>query len=138
MRTSTASDKRVFLHVGGSNRATEKAVIESVLGRRPGVLLVEANPVAQTATITYDPQRTSIAELRRWVEECGLHCAGQSVPSHVCDPMIEPGDAGPRASSESTTAHAGHADISTAPAESVASPTRRWVTEETPACRWTT
>jgi P-type Cu2+ transporter len=78
------------LHVGGLGWASEKAVVERVLGRRPGVRLVEANPVSQTATVTFDTARTSVAELRRWVEECGYHCAGQSVPSHVCDPMAEP------------------------------------------------
>jgi Cu2+-exporting ATPase len=88
----------VVLHTGGLNWASEKAVVEAVLGRRPGVLEVKANPVAQTATVTYDPEGTSIAELRRWIEECGLHCAGQSVPTHVCDPMAEP-----------DYAHAGHA-----------------------------
>jgi P-type Cu2+ transporter len=78
------------LHVGGLNWASEKAVVERVLGRRPGVRLVEANPVAQTATVTFDTAQTSVAELRRWVQECGYHCAGQSVPSHVCDPLAEP------------------------------------------------
>ncbi|MBY0395246.1 MAG: heavy metal translocating P-type ATPase, partial [Thermoleophilia bacterium] len=68
-------------------------MVEEVLGRRPGVLAVEANPVAQTATVTYDPAATTVAELRRWVEECGFHCAGRSVPGHVCDPLAEPGEA---------------------------------------------
>jgi Cu2+-exporting ATPase len=80
----------VVLHTGGLNWASEKAIVEAVLGRRPGVQAVEANPVAQTATVTYDTERTSVAELRRWVEECGLHCAGQSVPTHVCDALAEP------------------------------------------------
>jgi Cu2+-exporting ATPase len=31
-----------------------------------------------------------VAELRRWVEDCGFHCAGQSVPEHICDPLMEP------------------------------------------------
>src|SRR4051794_4414519 len=75
------------LHVGGLNWASEKAVVEQVLGRRPGVRLVEANPVSQTATVTFDTAQTSVAGLRRWVEECGYHCAGQSVPEHICDPM---------------------------------------------------
>ena len=56
----------------------------------PGVLEVEANPVAQTATVTYDPSRTSVAELAGWVRDCGYHCAGQSVPDHICDPLAEP------------------------------------------------
>jgi P-type Cu2+ transporter len=80
----------VVLHVGGPSWASEKAVVEQALGRRPGVRLVEANPVSQTATVTFDTAQTSVAELRQWVEECGYHCAGQSVPSHVCDPMTEP------------------------------------------------
>lgn len=80
----------VVLHTGGLNWASEKAVVESVLGRRPGVGSVDANPVSQTATLTFDTAKTSVAELRRWVEECGLHCAGQSVPTHACDAMEEP------------------------------------------------
>lgn len=44
----------------------------------------------QTATVTYDPDRTSVVELSKWVRDCGYHCAGRSVPEHVCDPMSEP------------------------------------------------
>ena len=80
----------VVLHVGGLTWASEKAVAEAALLRRPGVQAVEANPVAQTATVTFDSARTSVAELRRWVLACGCQCAGQSVPSHLCDPMAEP------------------------------------------------
>jgi Cu2+-exporting ATPase len=69
---------------------SEKAVVEAVLGRRPGVERVEANPVSQTATVVYDPTQTSLADLRRCVEECGLHSDGQSVPEHICDPLMEP------------------------------------------------
>jgi Cu2+-exporting ATPase len=67
--------------------ASEKAIVEGVLGSRPGVLAVEANPVSQTATVTFDSARTSVADLRQWVTECGYHCSGESVPLHVCDPM---------------------------------------------------
>src|SRR5262245_10872359 len=80
----------VILHVGGLYRGSETAVVGAVLGRRPGGVRVEADPVAQTATVTYDAGRTSVAEVRQWVEACGYHCAGQSVPTHVCDPMAEP------------------------------------------------
>ncbi|MEU2266680.1 heavy metal translocating P-type ATPase [Streptomyces olindensis] len=70
--------------------ASQQSTVAAVLGRRPGVLEVEVNPVAQSATVVFDPRRTSLAELRRWGTECGYHCAGQVVPSHVCDPMAEP------------------------------------------------
>ena len=78
------------LHVGGLHYASEKAVVEGALGRRPGVLEVEANPVAQTATVMFDPAVTSVVVLRGWVQECGYHCAGRSVPGHICDPLSEP------------------------------------------------
>ena len=62
--------------------------MEAILGRRPGVLAVDANPVAQTAMVTFDPTRTSIVNLRDWIRDCGYHCAGQSVPEHICDPLV--------------------------------------------------
>ncbi|HZA80864.1 MAG TPA: heavy metal translocating P-type ATPase, partial [Actinomycetes bacterium] len=80
----------VILDVRPILRGSEKAVVEAKLGRRPGVERVEANPVAQTATVVFDPAQTSLADLRRWVEECGLHSVGQSVPNHICDPLMEP------------------------------------------------
>jgi P-type Cu2+ transporter len=97
----------VVLDVHPMLRGSEKAVVEAKLGRRPGVERVEANPVAQTATVTYDLGQTSLAELRRWVQECGLHCAGQSVPEHICDPLMEP---------EPPDAHGQHAATVEAPA----------------------
>jgi Cu2+-exporting ATPase len=44
--------------------------------------------------VTFDPAVTSLEELREWVRDCGYHCAGQSVPGHVCDPMALPADSG--------------------------------------------
>ena len=102
------------LHVGGMYRGSEKAVVEQVLGHRPGVISVEANPVGQTATVTFDTSKTSVAELRRWVEDCGFHCAGQSVPEHICDPLMEPDPA--------PATHPGHAmaaELSAAPPEHI-------------------
>ena len=94
--------------------------MESALARRPGVLSVEANAAAQTATVAYDPAVTSVHELRRWVEACGFHCAGQSVPGHICDPLTEAdGPAGPadevaagRAQDAHGHGHGGHAGMS--------------------------
>jgi P-type Cu2+ transporter len=110
------------LHVGELHYATEKAVVERVLANRPGVVCVEANPVAQTATVEYDPATTSIEALHRWVEECGYHCAGRSVPGHVCDPLAEeardapvPDDAAAtRAEHAHGHGHGGHAGMSMA------------------------
>jgi Cu2+-exporting ATPase len=86
---ATAQRETVVLHTGGLHYASEKAVVERKLGAQPGVLTVEANPVAQTATVEYDPASTNVAALKQWVEECGYHCAGRSTPGHVCDPLAD-------------------------------------------------
>ena len=52
--TSASSVETAVLHVGGLHYASEKSVVERVLANRPGVVDVEANPVAQTATVTFD------------------------------------------------------------------------------------
>ncbi len=105
----TAAPERVVLHVGGLHYASEKAVVERALGAQPGVRAVEANPVAQTATVEFDPDRTSVEELRRWVEECGYHCAGRSVPGHICDPLAQTEPLAP-AHDHAATDRADHAD----------------------------
>jgi Cu2+-exporting ATPase len=84
--------RTVVLQTAGILRASSSQIVEARLARRPGVVAVEANPVSQTATVTYDPEQTSVAELRRWVIECGYHCAGQSVPDHICDPAADHSD----------------------------------------------
>ncbi len=116
--TVSPAPHTVVLHVGDLQYATEKAVVEQVLARRPGVMAVDANPVAQTATVEFDPAVTSVEELRGWVEDCGYHCAGQSTPGHVCDPLVDP-DHGPhdhaaveRADDAHGHGHGGHAGMS--------------------------
>jgi P-type Cu2+ transporter len=97
------------LHVRGLHYASEKAVVERVLAHRPGVARVEANPVALSATVEYDPATTSVEALQRWVEECGYHCAGRSVPGHICDPLAEEGRDAP-AHDHAAVERADHAD----------------------------
>ncbi len=123
MATATAHRHRsVVLHVGGLHYASQKAVVERVLENRTGVVAVDANPVAQTATVEYDPAATSVEALRQWVEECGFHCAGRSVPGHVCDPLADEGHDAPthdhaaaaRAEQAHGHGHGGHAGMSMA------------------------
>jgi Cu2+-exporting ATPase len=99
-------------------RASEKAVVETAIGRRPGVTEVEANPVAQTATVVYDPAVTSVEELRQWIIDCGYHCGGQSVPEHLCDPLMDPdhpaGEPTEKRAPEEAMGHGGHGEMSMA------------------------
>ena len=110
------TQETAVLHVGGLHYASEKSVVERVLGNRRGVLAVDANPVAQTATVTFDPSEASVEDLRAWVEECGYHCAGRSVPGHLCDPLAEANahrhDDAAVERAERAHGHGGHAGMS--------------------------
>ena len=99
--------------VRGLRFASEKNVVEAALGRRPGVLAVSANPTAQTATVTFDQGETSVGDISGWVRECGFHCAGMSVPNHVCEPLPEI-DAGHRHGHVPVASAAVDGDVSTA------------------------
>ena len=80
------SDKTqtAVMEVAGVHWASSKSITEASLSRRPGVVRVEANPVSQSANVTFDPEVTSIADLTEWIRDCG---SGRSVPEHICDPM---------------------------------------------------
>ncbi len=108
MSTGTRTATTLVLHVGRQFRASEKTVAESAISRLPGVAEVTANPVAQTATVTYDPDVISLGQLRRRVEACGFECAGASVPSCICDPLHEP-DTPERAHGPAAAGRAEHA-----------------------------
>lgn len=85
--TTTQSPSRretVTIQVGGMQFASEKPKVESYLSELTGVNAVNVNPVSQTATVTFDPTVTNADELRERVVECGYHCAGESLPEHLC------------------------------------------------------
>ncbi len=105
--------RTAVLRVGGLHWATSAASVETTLLRRPGVMSVQANAANQTATVSYDSTRTSVAELSKWVRDCGFHCAGRSVPEHICDPMSEPAEPGAGAPApEPLAGDGGHAAMS--------------------------
>ena len=83
---TTTPGLTVILELDGLHWASEKNTVEAALRRRPGVVRVLANPVAQTATVMYDPSLTKVEDLAGWVRDCGFHCRGESVPDHLCPP----------------------------------------------------
>ncbi len=102
-----ASGATVVLDASGQWSAGEGRSVERGLRGRPGVLAAAANSVAQTVTVSYDPAVTSPRALREWVLECGYHCAGESVPKHICTPL-------PAAPVRVAGGHAGHGGMSMA------------------------
>lgn len=117
--TASPAAAEATLHVGGLMGVMDGRGVERRLAARPGVLHIQANALNQTATVRYDPARTTLADLERFVVECGYHCSGRSVPGHVCDPEEEP--AHPEAHAPDAdhaamahTGHGGHAGMSLA------------------------
>ncbi|MDE2626257.1 MAG: copper-translocating P-type ATPase [Burkholderiales bacterium] len=72
--------------VGGLLSSMSARGVEKQLAQLPGVAAVQANAVAGTASVSFDPERISADAVRRAIEECGYHCAGESVPNHLCTP----------------------------------------------------
>jgi Cu2+-exporting ATPase len=104
--------RRAVLEVSGVHWASSKDGVERVLGRRDGVKAVDANPLAQTATVTYDPEVTSPEQLAAWIRDCGYHCSGRSVPLHICDaPEEAPQESQPH--DHAGDAHHGHDAMTT-------------------------
>jgi P-type Cu2+ transporter len=109
------------IELRGVQWATQKNQVEAILGRRPGVVSVDANPVAQTASVQFDPSVTSLADLQGWIWDCGYHCSGRSVPAHLCDPMAKPSLSG--SGHDESSGVDGHTHHTTnQPANKVASP----------------
>ena len=72
--------------VGGLLSSMSARGVEKQLAQLPGVAAVQANAVAGNASVSFDPERISADAVRRAIEECGYHCAGESVPQHLCAP----------------------------------------------------
>jgi Cu2+-exporting ATPase len=121
MNPAATTEATAVIEASGMLRASEKAVVEAAIGRRRGVKSVDANPVSQTATVSYDPSETSLEDLRRWVTECGYHCSGQSVPGHICDPMLEPAPAAAADAAAAPHVHE-HAAAEPGPEDAMRSP----------------
>ena len=90
-RGMTGKQSTAVLEVSGVQWASEEA--EAVLSRRPGVLGVEPIPVAQTATVTYDPDQTSVAELAGWVRIAVTTVPASRFPSTSAIPWPSPAHA---------------------------------------------
>ena len=107
MTTTTPELRTEVLDLGGLRYASQKAAVEASLGRRPGVVEVDANPATLTATVTFDASAVTLEDLRAWIRDCGFHCDGYSVPGHICDPMT--GDSPARSADEGHDVHDMHA-----------------------------
>jgi Cu2+-exporting ATPase len=82
--------KTVTIEVGDLLSALSALGVEKQLARLPGVHKAEVNYVASSATVVYDETATDLKTIKARVRECGYHCAGESLPRHVCMPEDPP------------------------------------------------
>lgn len=61
-------------------------MLEKRIARIPGVREVNASYPSQSVTVSYDESRIDASELAEAIRECGLHCRGEVLPRHVCEP----------------------------------------------------
>lgn len=102
----------ITLQTGGMQFASEKSKVESFLGRIEGVFSVEANPVAQTATVSFDSAVVTAGRLRDLIVECGYHCAGESLPHHMCYSEAARPEDGESRSPHAVMGHGSHGEMS--------------------------
>lgn len=72
------------LEVKGLFEVLDHLGVEKRIGALAGVHRAEANPASGSVSVHYDPSVTSEGALRDEVRDCGYHCRGEMVPTHVC------------------------------------------------------
>jgi Cu2+-exporting ATPase len=95
--------RTVLLGVEDISCPSGQAVLESALGRRPGVLEVSANWATQTAAVRYDPEATDPDVLSEWIEHAGCRCTGELSPQNVTTAVSAPPDHGDHDGPTATT-----------------------------------
>ena len=75
--------------IGGLLSSMSARGVEKQVSRLPGVSAVQVNSVTGAASVTFDPAFTSVEAIRTKIQECGYHCAGESLPRHVCASHVD-------------------------------------------------
>jgi len=103
--------KTTVIHLEGIESVLSPAGVEKQLCRHPGVHQVETNFMTGTATVYHD-ESVTLADVKRYVAECGYACSGECQPEHMCKPG-DPPDVVMAQAGHDVAAHADH--IMTAP-----------------------
>jgi Cu2+-exporting ATPase len=96
------------VEVGGLLQVLDGELVARQLTDLPGVHSANVNYVSGTATLSFDAERTSLADIEARVRECGYHCGGEVLPAHVCATgvaSLHANHAQPRRAAHDETAH---------------------------------
>jgi Cu2+-exporting ATPase len=100
--------KSTTIEVGQLVSTLSAVGVQKQLASLPGVHHADVNYVAGSATVHYDETKTSLQALRQRVVDCGYHCGGEMLPTHVCDPSAKKSPADAHAGHAKHAGHAGH------------------------------
>jgi Cu2+-exporting ATPase len=81
--------KTATFDVGGMLSMLDYQGVEKQIGRMAGVRRVTASIASSSATVEFDEAVTSAEALTNKINECGFHCAGEVMPSHICELNLE-------------------------------------------------
>ena len=101
----------VTVDVGGLLQVLDSELIAQQLKKLPGVHEARVNYASGSATVSFDPGQTSVADITNRIRECGHHCHGEILPAHVCAKdsggamTIPPGAHGAHGASERASNH---------------------------------
>jgi P-type Cu2+ transporter len=70
--------------VGGLFQVLDSTLVARQLERLPGVHQVRVNYASGSATVSFDPSRTKLSDIEARIRECGYHCGGEMLPTHLC------------------------------------------------------
>jgi len=96
MKTST-------IEVGELVSTLSAAGVGRQLSTLPGVHHADVNYVAGSATVHYDESQVTLDAIQQRVIDCGYHCRGELVPTHVCAPADH------KTTGDGRAGHTGHA-----------------------------
>ena len=75
--------KSTTLDVGGTVSVLDYQCVEKQLRQLRGIHQAASNPASNSVSVEYDEAKISVPEIKNRIRECGFHCAGEVVPSHL-------------------------------------------------------
>ncbi|MGF7007517.1 heavy metal translocating P-type ATPase [Aminobacter sp. BE322] len=75
--------KTATLDVSGMLSMLDYQCVEKQLGQLRGVKRATSNIASNSVTVEYDDAVVGISLLKEKIDECGFHCKGEVVPSHI-------------------------------------------------------
>lgn len=74
----------VLIEIAGLRPGAPTHSLIRTLSTQPGVRRVSVDASSRQVTVLYDPNRTTVEELRDLITRCGLHCISHAVSDDTC------------------------------------------------------